>query len=60
MYGSWASEPRHMAAAIDFLRNQGERFPFQPTNLAPLPTRPGIRGIADNGPLVFKRKRHVP
>jgi len=28
VYGSWASEPRHMAAAIDFLRKQGERFPF--------------------------------
>lgn len=28
VYGSWASEPRHMAMAIDFLRNQGERFPF--------------------------------
>ncbi|HUE82647.1 MAG TPA: zinc-binding dehydrogenase [Pyrinomonadaceae bacterium] len=28
VYGSWASEPRHMAAAIEFLRKQGERFPF--------------------------------
>lgn len=28
IYGSWASEPRHMAAAIEFLRKQGERFPF--------------------------------
>lgn len=28
IYGSWASEPRHMAAAIEFLRRQGERFPF--------------------------------
>ena len=29
VYGSWASEPRHMALAIDFLRKQGERFPFE-------------------------------
>jgi len=28
VYGSWASEPRHMAAAIEFLRKQGDRFPF--------------------------------
>jgi threonine dehydrogenase-like Zn-dependent dehydrogenase len=28
IYGSWASEPRHMAAAIKFLGSQGERFPF--------------------------------
>jgi threonine dehydrogenase-like Zn-dependent dehydrogenase len=28
VYGSWASEPRHMAAAIEFLRKQGERFRF--------------------------------
>lgn len=28
IYGSWASEPRHMASAIEFLRKQGERFPF--------------------------------
>ena len=28
VYGSWASEPRHMAMAIEFLRRQGERFPF--------------------------------
>lgn len=28
VYGSWASEPRHMAAAIEFLKKQGERFPF--------------------------------
>lgn len=28
VYGSWASEPRHMAKAIEFLRRQGGRFPF--------------------------------
>jgi threonine dehydrogenase-like Zn-dependent dehydrogenase len=28
VYGSWASEPRHMATALEFLRKQGERFPF--------------------------------
>ena len=28
VYGSWASEPRHMAMAIEFLRQQGDRFPF--------------------------------
>lgn len=28
VYGSWASEPRHMALAIEFLRKQGETFPF--------------------------------
>ncbi len=28
VYGSWASEPRHMALAIEFLAGQGERFPF--------------------------------
>jgi len=28
VYGSWASEPRHLAAAIEFLRKQRERFPF--------------------------------
>jgi threonine dehydrogenase-like Zn-dependent dehydrogenase len=29
IYGSWASEPRHMAAAVEFLRKQKERFPFE-------------------------------
>lgn len=29
IYGSWASEPRHMATAIEFLRERGERFPFE-------------------------------
>jgi threonine dehydrogenase-like Zn-dependent dehydrogenase len=28
VYGSWASEPRHMAMAMEFLRKHGERFPF--------------------------------
>ncbi|HTH37340.1 MAG TPA: zinc-binding dehydrogenase, partial [Pyrinomonadaceae bacterium] len=28
VYGSWASEPRHMGLAIEFLRGQIERFPF--------------------------------
>lgn len=28
VYGSWASEPRHMAMALDFLRKQGKRFPY--------------------------------
>jgi threonine dehydrogenase-like Zn-dependent dehydrogenase len=28
VYGSWASEPRHMAMAIEFLRKQAARFPF--------------------------------
>lgn len=28
VYGSWASEPRHMAHAIEFLRKQGKHFPF--------------------------------
>jgi threonine dehydrogenase-like Zn-dependent dehydrogenase len=28
VYGSWASEPRHMAAAMEFLRKQGNRFHF--------------------------------
>ena len=29
VYGSWASEPRHMSAAIEFLKKEGERFPFE-------------------------------
>jgi threonine dehydrogenase-like Zn-dependent dehydrogenase len=29
VYGSWASEPRHMAAAIRFLKKQGDRYPFE-------------------------------
>lgn len=29
VFGSWASEPRHMAIAIEFLRKQGKRFPFE-------------------------------
>src|SRR5687768_9012548 len=29
IYGSWASEPRHMAMAIEFLEKQGKRFPFE-------------------------------
>lgn len=29
IYGSWASEPRHMAMAIEFLQKQGKRFPFE-------------------------------
>jgi threonine dehydrogenase-like Zn-dependent dehydrogenase len=29
LYGSWASEPRHMALGIEFLRKQGELFPFE-------------------------------
>jgi threonine dehydrogenase-like Zn-dependent dehydrogenase len=28
IYGSWGSEPRHLAQAIEFLRREGERFPF--------------------------------
>jgi threonine dehydrogenase-like Zn-dependent dehydrogenase len=28
VFGSWSSEPRHMRAAIDFLRLHRERFPF--------------------------------
>jgi threonine dehydrogenase-like Zn-dependent dehydrogenase len=28
MIGSWSSEPRHLKAALDFLRETGERFPF--------------------------------
>jgi threonine dehydrogenase-like Zn-dependent dehydrogenase len=28
VFGSWSSEPRHLRAAIDFLRNNRERFPF--------------------------------
>lgn len=28
VFGSWSSEPRHMRAAIDFLRANRERFPF--------------------------------
>lgn len=28
VYGSWGSEPRHMAAAIEFLKRQDGRFPF--------------------------------
>lgn len=28
VYGAWASEPRHMAAGMEFLRTQAERFPF--------------------------------
>ena len=29
VFGSWASEPRHMAAAMDFLRKQHGKFPFE-------------------------------
>ena len=28
VYGSWASEPRHMERAIEFLKAQSDRFPF--------------------------------
>lgn len=28
VYGSWGSEPRHMERAIEFLKTQGDRFPF--------------------------------
>jgi threonine dehydrogenase-like Zn-dependent dehydrogenase len=28
VYGAWASEPRHMAMALEFLRRAGDRFPF--------------------------------
>ena len=28
VYGSWASEPRHMEKALEFLKAQGNRFPF--------------------------------
>jgi threonine dehydrogenase-like Zn-dependent dehydrogenase len=28
VFGSWSSEPRHMRAAIDFLRANREQFPF--------------------------------
>ena len=30
VFGSWSSEPRHLKAAIDFLRANQERFPFAP------------------------------
>jgi len=29
VFGSWSSEPRHMKAAIEFLRANRERFPFE-------------------------------
>jgi threonine dehydrogenase-like Zn-dependent dehydrogenase len=29
VFGSWASEPRHMAMALKFLSNQATRFPFE-------------------------------
>lgn len=29
VYGSWASEPRHMRMALEFLRKQGKSFPFE-------------------------------
>ena len=29
VYGSWGSEPRHLALAIEFLRKERERFPFE-------------------------------
>jgi threonine dehydrogenase-like Zn-dependent dehydrogenase len=28
VYGSWSSEPRHLRAALNFLRQNRERFPF--------------------------------
>ena len=28
VFGSWSSEPRHMRAAIDFLRQTAGHFPF--------------------------------
>lgn len=28
VFGSWSSEPRHLKAALDFLREHRERFPF--------------------------------
>jgi threonine dehydrogenase-like Zn-dependent dehydrogenase len=28
VFGSWSSEPRHLKAAIEFLRDNQERFPF--------------------------------
>jgi threonine dehydrogenase-like Zn-dependent dehydrogenase len=29
LFGSWGSEQRHMAQALQFLRNKGDRFPFE-------------------------------
>jgi threonine dehydrogenase-like Zn-dependent dehydrogenase len=29
VFGSWSSEPRHMAKGLDFLRSEGKRFPFE-------------------------------
>jgi L-iditol 2-dehydrogenase len=29
VYGSWSSEPRHLKAAIEFLRRTREQFPFE-------------------------------
>jgi threonine dehydrogenase-like Zn-dependent dehydrogenase len=29
LFGSWGSEPRHMAQALQFLRTKGDRFPFE-------------------------------
>jgi threonine dehydrogenase-like Zn-dependent dehydrogenase len=28
VFGSWSSEPRHMKAALEFLRSRGREFPF--------------------------------
>jgi threonine dehydrogenase-like Zn-dependent dehydrogenase len=28
VFGSWSSEPRHLQAAIEFLRRTGDQFPF--------------------------------
>jgi L-iditol 2-dehydrogenase len=29
IFGSWSSEPRHLAAALDFMSSNRERFPFE-------------------------------
>lgn len=29
LFGSWGSEPRHMAQALRFLKTKGDRFPFE-------------------------------
>ncbi|MBM3802600.1 MAG: zinc-binding dehydrogenase [Acidimicrobiia bacterium] len=29
LQGSWGSEPRHMAQALEFLRDRGDHFPFE-------------------------------
>lgn len=60
VYGSWASEPRHMAMAMDFLRKHGERFPFDQMISHRFPLDRAFDGLQTTGQWASRKSVIVP